>query len=69
MMVIIVMYLFGSSGPILVVPQEIIPIPVVERGREKQSRHSEVAHFVKAPVGRVDASAHNRKFASRDLLA
>src|SRR4029077_17321436 len=57
------------SLPILVVAQEEILVPVVERCGQKKSRDAQVPHLLEAPIGGVHASPDNPKFAACHLLA
>src|SRR5579863_2478632 len=55
--------------PVFVVTQEVILIPIVQGGGEEQLGNPEMAHFLKAAVGGVEAAACDPEFIARDLLA
>jgi hypothetical protein len=60
-------YLLGL--PILMVAQEEVFVPVVERRGQEKSRDAQVPHLLEAAIGGINAAAHDPEFAARHLLA
>src|SRR5947208_15078626 len=55
--------------PVSVIVQEIAVIPGVEHGLQEQSKHLHAANTAEAPVGCMNAPAHNPEFPVRNFLA